>query len=86
MCARFEGWSLAFSGRTLQLTSRNNAIFLLCSQIPVCLFGLSLALFFVCASHCVFLFLSSTSKTNKRMYLDLNYCIVIASHLVEVCY
>lgn len=53
--ARFEGCSLAFPDRTLQITPLASVIVLLCSQIPGCLFGLSPALFSVCASCCVFL-------------------------------
>lgn len=68
MCARFEGWSLAFSSQKLQIMPRNNVVFLLCSQIPACLFGLKLALFFAYASHYGFLVLSRTSKTTKNVF------------------
>lgn len=54
LCGRFEGRSLALSSWTLQITSQDNVGFLLCSQIPVCLFGSPRDLFFMCASRCGF--------------------------------
>lgn len=53
MDARLEGCFLAFPDGALQVTPLGSV--LLCSHIPVCLFGLSPALFSVCASCCVFL-------------------------------